>query len=351
MAAGPAEGRGDQEALRGDLRHQRICRGYRPARGARPGPEAARGRRGAPHRLPRPGPEHGPEGGRDAVPHPGGGPRGHRALLRPRRLLGRAQGELRGRAQGGPARGPPGPGVRQAPDRLGMPARGDPYPAGRGEAGRAHPGPRPASHRDPRPRLRSLSMARKIAAADILPPEEYARRRKELRREVIELKRRRRMEVGPVATLHFECFETMRLQIQEMLHIEKGGAAQLDGELAAYNPLVPDGRELVATVLFEIDDPERRARFLARLGGIEETAFIEMGPEKIRGRPEADQDRSTAEGKASSVQFIHFPFTPAQVERFRRPGERIVVGFEHPAYAHMGVMPEAVREALAGDFD
>ncbi len=194
-------------------------------------------------------------------------------------------------------------------------------------------------------------MARKIAAADILPPEEYARRRKELRREVIELKRRRRMEVGPVATLHFECFETMRLQIQEMLHIEKGGSAQLDGELAAYNPLVPDGRELVATVLFEIDDPERRARFLARLGGIEETAFIEMGPEKIRGRPEADQDRSTAEGKASSVQFIHFPFTPAQVERFRRPGERIVVGFEHPAYAHMGVMPEAVREALAGDFD
>jgi hypothetical protein len=194
-------------------------------------------------------------------------------------------------------------------------------------------------------------MARKIAASDILPAEEYARRRKELRQSVVAAKRQRRMEVGPVATLHFESFETMRMQIQEMLHIEKGGAEQLAGELSAYNPLVPDGRELVATVLFEIDEPQRRANFLARLGGVEETAFIEVGGEKIRGLPEADQDRTTAEGKASSVQFIHFPFTPAQIGRFRQPGERVILGFDHPAYAHMSVMPEPVRAALAGDFD
>jgi hypothetical protein len=196
-----------------------------------------------------------------------------------------------------------------------------------------------------------MSMARKIAPADILPFEEYARRRKELRRSVVALKRARRMEVGPIATLHFECFETMRMQIQEMLHIERGGEEQLGGELAAYNPLVPNGRELVATVLFEIDDPVRRANFLARLGGIEETAFIEVGEEKIRGLPEADQDRTTAEGKASSVQFIHFPFTAQQIARFRRPGERVIIGFDHPAYAHMSVMREAVRQALAEDFD
>ena len=152
-------------------------------------------------------------------------------------------------------------------------------------------------------------MARKIAPSDILPVTDYAGRRKELRQAVVALKRVRRMEVGPVATLHFESFETMRMQIQEMLHIEKGGAEQLAGELAAYNPLVPDGRELVATVLFEIDDPLRRANFLARLGGVEQTAFIEVGGEKVRGLPEADQDRTSAEGKASSVQFIHFPFT------------------------------------------
>jgi uncharacterized protein DUF3501 len=196
-----------------------------------------------------------------------------------------------------------------------------------------------------------MSMARKIAPADILPFEEYARRRKDLRRGVVALKRVRRMEVGPIATLHFECFETMRMQIQEMLHIEKGGEEQLPGELAAYNPLVPNGRELVATVLFEIDDPLRRASFLARLGGVEETAFLEVGGEKIRGVAEGDQDRSTAEGKASSVQFIHFPFTPQQIARFRQPGERVIVGFDHPAYAHRSVMPEAVRQALGGDFD
>ena len=194
-------------------------------------------------------------------------------------------------------------------------------------------------------------MTRKIAPADILPFEEYARRRKDLRHGVVALKRVRRMEVGPVATLHFECFETMRMQIQEMLHIEKGGEEQLPGELAAYNPLVPNGREVVATVLFEIDDPLRRASFLARLGGVEQTAFMEVGGEKIRGVAEADQDRSTAEGKASSVQFIHFPFTPQQIARFRQSGARVIVGFDHPAYAHMSVMPEAVRRALGGDFD
>jgi Protein of unknown function (DUF3501) len=194
-------------------------------------------------------------------------------------------------------------------------------------------------------------MARKIAASDILPAEDYARRRQELRRSLVAVKRLRRMEVGPVATLHFESFETMRMQIQEMLHIEKGGEEQLAGELAAYNPLVPDGQELVATVLFEIDDPLRRANFLARLGGVEETVFVEVGADKIRGVPEADQDRTTAEGKASSVQFVHFPFTPSQIARFRQASERVIVGFDHPAYAHMSVMPEPVRQALAGDFD
>jgi Protein of unknown function (DUF3501) len=194
-------------------------------------------------------------------------------------------------------------------------------------------------------------MARKIAAEDILPAEDYARRRKELRQSVVALKRLRRLEVGPVATLHFESFETMRMQIQEMLHIERGGIKQLKGELEAYNPLVPGGSELVATVLFEIDDPLRRARFLARLGGVEETAFIEVGGERIKGVAETDQDRTTAEGKASSVQFVHFPFAPAQIARFRQPNERVIVGFDHSAYGHMSVMPEPVRAALAGDFD
>jgi len=143
----------------------------------------------------------------------------------------------------------------------------------------------------------------------------------------------------------------MRMQVQEMLHIEKGGAEQLPGELAAYNPLIPNGHELVATVLFEIDDPDRRASFLGKLGGVEETAFIEVGGMRVAGVAEADQDRSTAAGKASAVQFIHYPFKPAEIAAFRQAGARIVVGFDHPAYPHMTVMPEPVRAALAADFD
>jgi Protein of unknown function (DUF3501) len=194
-------------------------------------------------------------------------------------------------------------------------------------------------------------MAHVITAADIIPAEEYATRRKELRAAVVALKRQRRLHVGPAATLHFENFETMRMQIQEMLHIERGGAEQLPGELAAYNPLVPNGRELVATVLFEIDDPVRRAAFLAKLGGIEQSGFIEVAGIRIAGVAEADQDRTSAEGKASAVQFIHFLFAAPEIAKFKQPGTRIVVGFDHPAYAHMTVMPEPVRHALAGDFD
>jgi len=192
---------------------------------------------------------------------------------------------------------------------------------------------------------------RQITAADILPEADYARRRKELRAGIVALKRLRRLSVGPFATLHFENFDTMRMQVQEMLHIEKGGAEQLPGELAAYNPLVPNGHELVATVLFEIDDPVRRAAFLGKLGGIEETAFMEVAGSRIAGSAEADQDRSTAEGKASAVQFIHYPFKPGEIARFKQPGTRVVVGFDHPSYAHMTVMPEEVRAALAADFD
>lgn len=198
-----------------------------------------------------------------------------------------------------------------------------------------------------------MTMANKheITREDIIPIEDYARERKERRQALVALKQRRRLEVGPVCTFYFENYDTMWNQIHEMLYIERGGEAQIADELSAYNPLVPKGRELVATVMFEIDDPVRRTAFLSKLGGVEETAFIRVEDEVVRGRPETDVDRSTADGKASSVQFIHFPFTDAQVEAFRRPGAEVVVGFEHPRYSHMAVMPQDVRAALAEDFD
>jgi uncharacterized protein DUF3501 len=195
-----------------------------------------------------------------------------------------------------------------------------------------------------------MPAARTITRADLLPVEAYAKVRKERRQALLEKKKNRRLEVGPVASFLFESYDSMWLQVQEMLYIERGGDAQIDDELAAYNPLIPRGDELVATVLFEIDEPQRRKSFLGRLGGVEETAFLSFAGETVDGRPETDVDRTTAEGKASAVQFLHFRFTPEQIAKFRTPGTQIVLGFRHAAYAHMAVMPEAVRAALAEDF-
>jgi len=189
-----------------------------------------------------------------------------------------------------------------------------------------------------------------ITRDDIMDMTAYGAIRKERRRALIERKKLRRIAIGPDATAHFEDYDSMWLQIHEMLYIEKGGEEQIAEELAAYNPLIPKGRELVCTVLFEIDDPERRARFLAKLGGVEETMFIRVDGEEIMGQAEEDVDRTSAAGKASAVQFVHFPFTDAQVSAFRRPGAEIVVGFKHPGYGHMVRIAEESRETLAADF-
>jgi Protein of unknown function (DUF3501) len=194
-------------------------------------------------------------------------------------------------------------------------------------------------------------MAKRILTeADILPSAEYSRNRMEHRRKVSAKKRNRRVDVGPHITFYFECYETMWLQVQEMVYIEKGGAEQVPGELEAYNPLIPNGSELTATFMIEIDEPTRRKRILDGLGGIEETVFLRVGGETIHGVPETDQDRTTAEGKASSVQFVHFPFTAEQIAAFSTPNAEVVLGFNHPEYRHMAVMPEAVRAELTGDF-
>ena len=111
---------------------------------------------------------------------------------------------------------------------------------------------------------------RRIAPADILCDADYVAQRNDLRSRAIAMKKNRRVEVGPVATFYFENYQTMWLQVQEMLRIEKGGAEQLAGELEAYNPLIPQGQELIATLMLEIDDPKRRQTMLLRLAGIEE---------------------------------------------------------------------------------
>lgn len=194
-------------------------------------------------------------------------------------------------------------------------------------------------------------MKHEITRADIMAIDAYGPRRKEERARVGALKRDRRLQVGPDATFYFESYDTMWLQVHEMLYIEKGGEAQIDDELQAYNPLIPSGHELVATLMFEIDDRTRRQQVLSRLGGVEHTARLRFAGETIDGVAEEDQSRSTPDGKASSVQFIHFPFNAEQIAHFREPGGEVIVGIHHENYGHMAVMPEAMRQALAEDFD
>ena len=190
-----------------------------------------------------------------------------------------------------------------------------------------------------------------ISRKHILSMETYATERRDRRREAVAMKRNRRMEVGPVAAFYFENYDTMWHQVHEMLYIERGGEEQIVDELAAYNPLIPKGHELIATVMFEIDDEVRRRNFLGRLGGVEETGFLRFADEKIRGVSEADLDRTTAEGKASAVQFIRFPFTQSQVSKFSSEEVEVIIGFEHDNYSHMAVMSQSVRKALVTDFE
>ena len=191
---------------------------------------------------------------------------------------------------------------------------------------------------------------RQIEKKDLLPSDVYAKSRKQIRKDLVEFKKDRRIALGPYATFYFESFETMVAQVQEMLHIEKGGDEQLKDELLAYNPLVPDGRELVATLMFEIDNPISRAAFLGKAGGIEKKIFMKIDNQLIKAIPETDVDRTSAEGKASSVQFIHFKFDDDQISKFKTGSLNIELGIDHKEYGHTTKLTEANIKSLLADF-
>jgi hypothetical protein len=191
---------------------------------------------------------------------------------------------------------------------------------------------------------------RQITPADLIPDADYAQERRERRQALLPIKRLRRVALGPFCTLIFENYDTMLFQVQEMLLTEKGGAEQVPDELAAYNPLIPQGSELVATVMFEIDDEVRREQTLARLGGVEDTFFIQIGDQRAMGVPEGDVERTRYDGKTSSVHFLRFPLTADQVARFRDPATQILVGSGHEGYSHLAGLTPATRAELAKDF-
>ena len=190
-----------------------------------------------------------------------------------------------------------------------------------------------------------------IKEEDVIDIDRYISERTEIKKNISVLKKNRRIPVGPHATFYFECYQTMIYQVQEMLYIERGGKEQLSDEIKAYNPLVPKGKELVATLMFEIDNEKKRKDFLNSVGGIEEKIFIEINKEKIFAKPEDDTERTSDDGKASSVHFIHFHFSKSQIESFIKNDNNVIIGFDHKNYSHFSQLSEESKEELSNDFD
>jgi len=189
---------------------------------------------------------------------------------------------------------------------------------------------------------------RSITADDILSPEDYELIRKDKKSEAIERKKLTRLHVGPHAVVLFETWDSMWLQIQEMLRIEKGGEAQLADELAAYDPMVPKGSELTATVLFEVEHPVRRDAFLRTIGGIEGHFALHVGPHIVKARQEGDVERTRErDNKASAVHFFHFDFTPEAIAAWKSGEGKAMLVIDHPNYGHAAMIGETTRDYLS----
>ena len=195
-----------------------------------------------------------------------------------------------------------------------------------------------------------MTIKTKLEDSDIIDTKRYEAIRNNFRKDIVEEKKLRRIAVGPYATFYFESYNTMWYQVQEMLRIEKGGQEQIPDELRAYNPLIPNGTELVATLMFEIDNPDIRAAFLSGLGGVEEKITMRLGEKIINAVPEEDVDRTSAKGKASSVQFAHFNFSESEIADFKGNGARVVLEINRPKYSHSTILQEESRVTLAKDF-
>lgn len=188
-----------------------------------------------------------------------------------------------------------------------------------------------------------------LTRADLLSLEQYAEARNQMRAEVMAHKRHRQVPVGPNTTLYFEDRLTIRYQIQEMLRVERiFEAAEIQGELDAYNPLIPDGDNWKATFMIEVPDVEERRRALAAMLGIENRVWVVAeGQEPVYAIADEDLERATAD-KTSSVHFLRFQLPPAFVAAVLG-GAAVRVGIDHPAYQHQVVVAGPVRDSLAGD--
>jgi hypothetical protein len=192
-------------------------------------------------------------------------------------------------------------------------------------------------------------MGQKLSLSDIADLREYERARDAFRAEIIDLKRRRRVSVGPIVTLVFENRDTIRFQIQEMARAEKMLTDEaIQTELDTYNPLIPDAGELSATLFIELTSKEQLAEWLPKLVGIERSLELIIGSEVVRCEvDEAHAEQLTRQDVTASVHYVRFRLSPEQVARFA--DAPVVLAVNHPAYAEGAHLTEETRRTLLED--
>ena len=190
---------------------------------------------------------------------------------------------------------------------------------------------------------------KKLSRSDLFPLEAYSVERPDFRARVLAHKANRRVEIGPHATLYFENALTMQYQVQEMLRIERiFEADQIQEELDAYNPLIPDGTNLKATFMLEYPEVEERREALARLLGIEKAVWLEVnGNERIRPVANEDLERETSD-KTSAVHFLRFELSPQDISGLKGSAP-VLFGIDHREYSHHVEISTDVQQALAAD--
>ena len=187
-----------------------------------------------------------------------------------------------------------------------------------------------------------------LKVSDLYGLEQYHKARADFRAKVLEHKKNRQVPLGPNATLYFEDRLTIQYQVQEMLRIERIFESEaIEEELAAYNPLIPDGSNFKATFMIEFPDPEERRLALIRFAGIEDDLYLEVEGERSIGIADEDLER-TDEGKTSAVHFVRFELSTAMTEAVKR-GASLRFGSEHPEYVHQTEVSAAVADALRRD--
>ncbi len=189
----------------------------------------------------------------------------------------------------------------------------------------------------------------KLTREDILGPRRYAAVRDERRRAIIELKKRRRVHVGPQVTLVFENRETMKVQIEEMCRAEGlEDDAHIGEELDVYNRVLPDDGQLAATLFVEVVSEAAIARTLERLVGLQEHVWLVIGGSRVKATFDPDQFK---QDKLAAVQYLKFPLGAGEQAALRASGTAVAVAIDHPSYRHQAQLDDAVRAELARDLD